>query len=427
MLRASGQKKSLVVVAVSSPYDFAMDKSIGTYICTFDFTETAMAALVRALSGEFQPHGTLPGTLRKSKKVVKSRQHWLVERYNPDRDSRALGDLLQSLARASAPNHAFLQTTTASAFQLSDPNVEEAHFVVRNSSTHTLYGFCATYFTKGVGIVGTLIVDPAKRNISIGKSLHRRAMRTLLLQKGIKKVQLGTSFPGVFLGVPADESTNLKTWFVENGWDIQFPKRLTNMVIRQLDSWSPPEGLPQSIQRANISFDLIHGLDNAESVLNHVATHADPEVFELYRFALQEAKTCGVVRAKSPVDSLLGTVVISSPGSRLENVIPPLRSPRGELIGGIVAPVVPSTAHATLVLQGLALMGVRQNKAHKSARSVLSWAQDELYEPLLGMGFEILQSFEEITNSPDHVSASIVFSEIFLDDVADDSMNSFMN
>ena len=72
-------------------------------------------------------------------------------------------------------------------------------------------------------------------------------------------------------------------------------------------------------------------------------------------------------------------------------------------------------------------MGVRQNKAHKSARSVLSWAQDELYEPLLGMGFEILQSFEEITNSPDHVSASIVFSEIFLDDVADDSMNSFMN
>lgn len=42
MLRASGQKKSLVVVAVSSPYDFAMDRSIGTYICTFDFTETAM-------------------------------------------------------------------------------------------------------------------------------------------------------------------------------------------------------------------------------------------------------------------------------------------------------------------------------------------------------------------------------------------------
>lgn len=45
MLRASGQKKSLVVVAVSSPYDFALDnKTVGTYVCTFDFTETAMQA-----------------------------------------------------------------------------------------------------------------------------------------------------------------------------------------------------------------------------------------------------------------------------------------------------------------------------------------------------------------------------------------------
>lgn len=47
MLRASGQKKSLVVVSVSSPYDFAMDKTIGTYICTFDFTETAMQVSLR--------------------------------------------------------------------------------------------------------------------------------------------------------------------------------------------------------------------------------------------------------------------------------------------------------------------------------------------------------------------------------------------
>src|SRR3954451_22431769 len=101
MLRSSGQKKSLLVVAVSSPYDFAMDKSVGTYICTFDFTETAMHALVRALFGEFTPHGTLPGTLRKSKKVLKSRQHWLVENYKRDRDGHGLDDLIQAVARAS--------------------------------------------------------------------------------------------------------------------------------------------------------------------------------------------------------------------------------------------------------------------------------------------------------------------------------------
>ncbi|KAL1845412.1 hypothetical protein VTK73DRAFT_584 [Phialemonium thermophilum] len=46
-------------------------------------------------------------------------------------------------------------------------------------------------------------------------------------------------------------------------------------------------------------------------------------------------------------------------------------------------------------------MGVRQNKASKSTASVLSWVQDEMYEPLLSMGFEILQAFEELTTLPD--------------------------
>jgi beta-N-acetylhexosaminidase len=417
MLKATGQKKSLVVVAVSSPYDFAMDKTVGTYICTFDFTETAMAALVRALFGAFPPHGTLPGTLRKSKKVLKPRQHWLVESYDRDRDAKGLDDLVKALARASAPNQQFLQTTTAGSYELFNPNIEEAHFVVRNSSTQALYGFCATYYAKGTGIIGAIFVDPAKRNVSIGRSLHRRALRGLAQKRGIKKVQLGMCFPGVYPGIPVDDnSASLKSWFTKNGWDLQFPRRLANMAIPELSSWSPPEGLLQSIQRASITFDLIHGLDNAESVLNHVATHANPEVFELYKIALQETKTCGVVRAKSPVDSLLGTVIICSPGSILAGYIPVLQPtgaatvvasasppPRDQLIGGIIAPVVPSTAQATLVLQGLALMGVRQNKAHKSGRSALSWVHDEAFEALLAMGFDVLQAFEEISNSPDNV------------------------
>ncbi|SPQ26920.1 1cd6a9cb-6a91-4992-98d5-99f82239f486 [Thermothielavioides terrestris] len=408
MLRASGQKKSLIVVSVSSPYDFAMDKSVGTYICTFDFTETAMAALVRVLCGKFKSQGTLPGTLRKSRKAVKSRQHWLVEAYDRNRDARGLDDLLQSLARASAPAHPFLQTTSAHTFELFNPNIEEAHYVVRNSSTQALYGFCATYFVEGTGILGALFVDPAKRNVSIGRSLHRRALRGLTQKRGIKKVQLGMPFPGVFLGIPADDSAGLKQWFANGGWDLQFPRRLANMAIGTLSSWKAPEGLLQSIQRANISFDLIHGLDNADSVLHHVKAHSNPEVLELYRFALQETKTCGVVRAKGHAESLLGTVIICSPGSALAGSIPPLQPSASEHddepIGGIVAPIVaPSTPQqANLVLQGLALMGLRQNKAHKAVRSVLSWVQDDACEPLLAMGFEVVQAFEEFTNSPDN-------------------------
>ncbi|ROV87420.1 hypothetical protein VMCG_10712 [Cytospora schulzeri] len=446
MLRATGQKKSLVVVAVSSPYDFAMDKSIGTYVCTFDFTETAMQALVRALFGEFTPQGSLPGTLRKSKKVLKSRQQWLVENYERGRDARPLDDLIHALARASTPNLEFLKTTTASSFELYNARVEESHFVVRNSSTKALYGFCATYHTKGIGILGSLFVDPAKRNVSIGRSLHRRALRHLTQKRGVKKIQLGVSFPGVFLGIPVvfDDSSNsnnsnsgtggtggggsssssgttsLRSWFANSGWDLQFPRRLTNMVITDLGGWSVPEGLLQSISRAGISFDLIHGLDNGDNVLDHVRRHAGAEALELYRFALQELKTCGVVRAKNGAGKILGSVIICSPGSSLPHFIPCLQSSLssssslqggggaggggggGGLVGGIVAPLVEPTAQATLVLQGLAVMGVRQNKAHGTARSVLSWVTDESHEPLLAMGFQVLQAFEEVTNSPEN-------------------------
>lgn len=405
MLRSSGQKKSLVVVAVSSPYDFAMDKAIGTYICTFDFTETAMQALVRALFGEFTPQGSLPGTLRKSKKGWVSRQKWLVEDYESARDGRGLDNLLRVVARSSGSSLDFLKTTSAASFELSNHNIEESHFVVRNSSTKALYGFCATYFINGAGIIGAILVDPAKRNVSIGRCLHRRALKHLLQKDGLQKIQLGTSFPCVFLGIPIDDGASLKTWFSGVGWDTQFPRRVTSMVIPEVSSWSAPEGLTQSISRAGVNFDLIHGMDNAENVMAHVAAYSNVEVLELYRFALQEAKTCGVVRAKNSVGKILGTIIICSPGSPLPLRVPCLQSDnQAHLIGGIVAPLVEPGKQAGLVLQGLAYMGVRQNKAHKAARSVLSWVSDELYEPLLAMGFQVLQSFEEMTNSPDNVS-----------------------
>ncbi|CRK36229.1 hypothetical protein BN1708_006991 [Verticillium longisporum] len=402
MLRSRGQKKSVMVVAVSSPYDFALDKTIGTYICTFDFTENALNALVRALCGDFVPKGSLPGTLRKSKKVLKSRQNWIVEEYDRERDADGLHELIKATARANSADLGCLETATAASFELFNPKIDETHFVVRNSSTNALYGFAATYAIDRTGILGAIFVDPSKRNHSVGRSLHRRAIRHLTKKRSIKKVQLGTCFPGIFLGIPIGEGI-AASWFANNGWDIQFPKRLTNLVINDLSTWTVPEGLLQGIQRASISFDLIHGLDNgdAERVLSHVSQHATAEVLELYRCALQETKACGIVRSKKADDTLLGTIIICSPGSPLATYVPPLMPRRGEGIGGLLAPVVPPTSQDVLVLQGLVLMGTRQNKAHKSAKTVLSWVQDAAYEHVVAMGFEILQSFEEMTNTPD--------------------------
>lgn len=329
-----------------------------------------------------------------------------MENYESERDRNGLDDLIRAVAKASAPSLAFLRTTSAGSFDVPSDNIEQAHFVVRNSSTKALYGFCATYYIKDTGIVGALFVEPTKRNISIGRSLHRRALRHLLQHVGIQKVQLGTAYPCVFPGIPVDEGGALKSWFASSGWDTQFPRTLTTMMIKDISSWTAPDGLTQSITRAGINFDLIHGLDNAESVLSHVNSLCHEEVAELYTFALHETKTCGVVRAKNAAGNIVGSVIICSPGSTFRLKVPCLQGAfERELVGGIVAPLVEPSAQAALVLQGLAYMGVRQNKAHKASRSVLSWVTDDSDEALLGMGFQVLQSFEEITNSPDNVSA----------------------
>jgi len=224
------------------------------------------------------------------------------------------------------------------------------------------------------------------------------------------------------------EGARLKRWFAANGWDISSPRLLYTLTIRNLAHWAPPEGLLAGIQRVSFAFDLIHGRENAESVLEHVSTHSGPEVLALYHLALADEKCCGVVRAKSPVDgSLVGTVIITRPESQLARYIPVLKSSAGSNtnsngngngnggggiggIGGILAPVVPGSPQAPIVLQGLALLGIRQNKAHKSTACVLNWVQGEERDVLLGMGFDVLDAFEELSCGVERVSCSFLYS-----------------
>jgi len=203
------------------------------------------------------------------------------------------------------------------------------------------------------------------------------------------------------------EGARLKRWFATNGWDIQSPRLLYTLTIRNLNNWAPPEGLLQSIQRVSFAFDLIHGRDNSETVLDHVKANASPEVLELYRLALEDSKACGIVRAKSPVDgALVGTVIICRQETSLATYMPVMHS-AGESVGGILAPVVPNSPQASIVLQGLALLGIRQNKAHRSSACVLNWVSAEERDTLLGMGFDVLDAFEELSCKPERVSTFV--------------------
>jgi beta-N-acetylhexosaminidase len=84
--------------------------------------------------------------------------------------------------------------------------------------------------------------------------------------------------------------------------------------------------------------------------------------------------------------------------------MPVLRTDGGEGVGGILAPVVPNSPQSSIVLQGLALLGIRQNKAHICATCVLNWVAGDERDVLLAMGFDVLDAWEELSSSSERVS-----------------------
>lgn len=368
---SSGEKreKPLVVVAVSSPYDFAMDQSIGTYICTYDFTETALMSLVKVLYGDFTAAGALPGSISQSQKLSQSKQHWLVESFNEERDANGLDVLIKAVVDGNTPGlHSELASATSNSFLLHNPDILESHYVVRNSSTQALYGFCATYFfkTTGTGVMSAIFVDPSRRKLSIGHSLHNRAIRTLMQREGVKRFQLGSRLPSIYLGIPTGhggERKRLRSWFAALGWNTALSRAVCSMVARNLSSWAPPDGMAKSLQSAGVDFDLVYGWDYAGPVLDHIKTNHRQGLAEVYKMALADAAACGIIRAKRPEDgSLVGTVVLYNMSSQLAEFVPSMKD-LGELAGGISSPVIsPSVGEYSTLLQGLILLGMRQIK-----------------------------------------------------------------
>ncbi|GAB1198224.1 hypothetical protein APSETT444_007537 [Aspergillus pseudonomiae] len=419
------REKPVVVIAASSPYDFAMDPSIGTYICTYDFTETALEALVKILYGEIIPMGSLPGSINRSQKLHQARQHWLVENWNEERDSHALDSLLDTVREdCTQAQRSELLGVTSCSFLLRREEIDEAHFVVRNSSTQALYGFCSTYFFRstGTGVIGALIVDPARRKLSIGASLHNRAIRTLLQRKSVKRFQLGSRLPGIYLGIPSAnpvERKRLRQWFANLGWNTALSRPVCSVVLRNLSSWKPPNGLIQGLQNADVIYDLVYGWDYADTILDHIKTNSRQGVIDIYKVALGGAPYCGIIRATRPGDgAILGSVVIYNGRATLAEHMPALKAMHSST-GGISSPVIsPSVGEYATVMQGLIFMGIKQHRKqgadavimdcvstppllNRLVVSILTLVKqvdgDSNFDSLSGiMGFSTLHSFEEV-------------------------------
>lgn len=402
-------QKPYIVAAVSSPFDFATDTSIGTYLCSYDFTETALQSLVRVLYEGQTQSTALPDPSVRVRRPSQVRQHWLVEGYRNDRDKDALNTLLAAARAPSRPSSSLLKYASAETFLLANDLIEESHFVVRNSSTGELIGFCATYYLRQdkVGHIGAIIVSPSRRHQSVGHSLHDRAIRALLQKEGATTIKLGSRFPNVFPGVPstdAAEHRKLTHWFAKLGWKASHPiSTIHRMAISDLSNWDAPEGLGQSLAVTNIKYDLVHGEEYADSVLKHVQANAGTDVSAMYTLALSNKEDCAIIRGKRISDgSIVASVLLYRNQSTLATFIPQVQDTK-IVTGGIGSAVMAaSLENKASLLQGLILLGARQLKKQGVKSLLLDYVDDPLgLSGLKLMGFNESQTFEELGSSID--------------------------
>ncbi len=372
---SSGKEKPCIVVAVSSPFDFATDTSIGTYICTYDFTETALRALVKILYGDLAPAGQLPGSVGHKHQAKQAHQQWMVENFKEDRDASAVDLLLHQAQKESSPASQQLLGVSSNHFLIRQPTIEESHFVVRNSSTKELFGFCATYFSKtsGIGYVAAIVVHPARRKLSIGHSLHDRAMRALMQKKGIKKFYLGSRLPGIYIGIPKTDPTEhkvLRQWFAKLGWNVALSATVCSMVIRDLSIWTPPDGLGKALTNTDIKYDLVHGPEYLNPINEHLNRSSRSDLIDIYSLAMYSKESGGIIRAKRAQDGqVLGSLLCCKADSKLASFMPGFGKNLSK--GCITSPVIsPTSTDRQAMLQGLVLLAVRQLK-RQGVRSVV--------------------------------------------------------
>lgn len=408
------QRKPIIVVAASSPYDLALDRGVGTYLCIYEFTQESLAATADVLFGRRKAVGIFPGSGLYQNRITDrrqgflSRRRWLVEKWVCKRDFNRLKVLWESCF----PDRRFGMQFDVFAKLFSDElaDVPQTHFIVRNSSTNDLYGFCATWVhpEQGVGCIMMLFVAPSRRGMAIGQSLHERAMNYLVHDRQVATVRLGSRVPSFFEGIPIQKTVSLTEsssstsssnssasidlieWFRHAGWNIVSGRRNTSastpppmhihtMRIAELQHWTSPKKFNQIIRAAKLEFLKCDETRGHASALMEIVQRRCTErreragLVELYRKAfLPESKAVVLVAVdrsgsgQGQAKPVVGGIVLF-PRDAFSGVpyMPWIMEFDDARVGGLCGLVTsPSaTVNQSVVKQGLALFGLITCKA----------------------------------------------------------------
>ncbi|ODV97552.1 hypothetical protein PACTADRAFT_21208, partial [Pachysolen tannophilus NRRL Y-2460] len=344
-------KKPLIIIAVSSPYDFFYNNNIGSaYLCTYDYTDNGLDNLAKVLFGKYRPTGVIPGeanssnkrkieaeaqSFKKSKNDF-SQRRWLVDEFNLKRDWKNLINLASNHIdfsdkeeeEFSQLNSVNLQKFSNKIYHLLNDNADtQKHFVVRNSSLNVLYGFILTWYNGHLktGSILYILVDKAKRNQSIGESLHSKAIKYLINEKHCERITLGCAFP--LIGFP--NLSNIWSMSSANKFEEHSSKSLNYILkINGLNSWSVSEKLVRQLQVVGIMFDLCSNFDEAlKLIVKHYSKN--PMLYPLYKEVINDIKNpnkkddAKIIVALEPSNrSVVGSIVVFTNCSSVSKFFP---------------------------------------------------------------------------------------------------------
>ncbi|KAJ5773937.1 hypothetical protein N7457_008833 [Penicillium paradoxum] len=236
-LELAQRVKSVVHIAACNPYDFLDDPSVKTYITTYEPTIEAFSVAADIMFGALVPTGALPvgpNALTKTAAVL-----------TPFDATNDLDEIIKVWA-AALPTYPLPTESLRSLIVRPYGH----HFVARIGSE--LVGFCLAYINahgepKTVHIA-VLAVSPDYQRQGVGIALLQETRAHFRTTFNINKVNLGSSFPRFWPGIPKDLPESVQHFFTHRGFRLNPPNARSVDLYQDIRNFQSPE---KYITRAN--------------------------------------------------------------------------------------------------------------------------------------------------------------------------------
>ncbi|KAJ5094110.1 Glycoside hydrolase superfamily [Penicillium angulare] len=241
--------KNLIFVAACSPYDFLETPEVQTYLTTYEPTIEAFTMAAGIIFGQMTPNGSLPisqGTPKRSASLTS---------FDATKD---LDDVV-SLWNEVFPTYAL----PGEGLRILVDRKNGHHFVARVGTK--LVGFCLAYLNSfgppSTVHIAVLAVSEAHQGKGIGTSLLTETRSYFRNEFGINVIDLGSSFPRFWPGIPRDLPESVQNFFTRRGFRLSPLESRSVDLYQDIRNFNAPEKYVTRAQERGFRFAPLQSED----------------------------------------------------------------------------------------------------------------------------------------------------------------------